>query len=256
MDWSPEKAIDIIDEVFVDFDESMILSNNKDKIIIRYKVKQDNSSIIIKLWSRPHLGGRIRKWLNLSQSDKEWSAILYANSLGINVPKAFIKVALPMKPKGFTDAIIMEDLGDISTALDHIKDCIDTTDDEKIFLFEEKIIKMTATLINNALLDTDHTLFNIVVNESGIPFRLDFELAKKTIFPSLFFYQYGQLIGNLLASYTYAVQPQVERVPLFYKKLCSEVNASKLTLWIAKRKLKKSLDYQAKRYGIDSNVSI
>lgn len=255
MEWSAEKINETVNNLCIDYDKAEILSNNKDKIIARYKTS-NSETIIIKLWSRQHLGGKFRRLIGSSLAENEWNALNHAKSLNINVPKAFGWCQLVNQPKNFTEALIIEDLGDCRIADEYIKHCFSENAIDDLIAFERSVIEMTAKMVEGKLLDVDHSLINIVMSNDNTPYRIDFELAKSVNTFNWHFYSYGKMLGRLLATYSFAVQPQTYRVPEFFEQLCKDISVPSLTIWVAKRHFNEFMDKQEAQYNIKSEIRL
>jgi hypothetical protein len=67
-----------------------------------------------------------------------------------------------------------------------LKQLIQTGQEQQVLRFENVMIEMTEQILAARMIDVDHGLVNIVVQTSGRPVRLDFELARLVIWPRLF----------------------------------------------------------------------
>lgn len=257
MQWTDKKINEIVTQVCAHLEQQEVLSNNKDKLVIRYFI-EPKKSLIIKLWSRPHLGGKVRQLLNDTLAKKEWSALNHAHNCGINVPKVFGWSKLIENRNGFTEALVMEDIGQCRIAADYIKECYEKNDLLAIKAFENSVINMTRDMIKNKILDIDHTLINIVLNEQNAVYRIDFELAKPVFSMTLNSFSYGEMLGRLLASYTFAISPNVEKVPMFFNELQRILpkRIPFIALWRAKRQLKHFMKRHEIRTSIKLDVHI
>jgi hypothetical protein len=66
---------------------------------------------------------------------------------------------------------------------------------------------------------------------------------------------YGRMLGRLMGSYTFAVQPDDQRVRRFAQQLASQLGPPRRAMRVAQRYLDAMLAEQKARKNIDMNVA-
>jgi hypothetical protein len=122
--------------------------------------------------------------------------------------------------------------------------------------FEDDLLTLTQAILRVGVLDIDHALYNLVVSPDGTLMRLDLELARRVWFPSLATKLYGTMLGRLVASYAYAVQPRVELVSAFAGRLVQRLVPRQAALRQARMVLEQALARQLRLTGIDTRVAL
>lgn len=144
----------------------------------------------------------------------------------------------------------MRDLGKCANAVDHLKELIKQCDISGEEIFVEGIVDATRKMICGGFIDIDHRLPNFIVSKSGKPIRLDFELIARRPWPRLWRQEYGKMLGTLIGSYVFAVQPDVKRVKYFAQRLQEVLNPPTAVLEIAESQVKEMLEIQEKTIAI------
>jgi hypothetical protein len=180
--------------------------------------REPSAPVIVKVWQHYKLRHRVRQWLQISSAQCEIRNLAAMAALGIGVPAPLGFAHLRAGESQFQEAVVMEDLGRCTTGTDHLRVLIASGRDDALQAFEHKIISMATALIQGGVVDRDFTIDNIVICEGGIR-RIDVEIARRVRFPSVSRYFSGDMFGALLATYTWAVYPQVDLVPRFMTKL-------------------------------------
>lgn len=222
-------------------------------MVVRYPETQFGN-IVAKLWDRSSWKSKIRKRAGWPKALQEWQMLQKFQSYAIPSPKPIGWCYLSKNKTGFTEAVVMEDLGRGTDGLVYLKRLIQDKDEVQIQAFEDRLIAVTKEMLESKILCEDHSLFNFYVTDEGNIYRLDLELAQHVINPLFHPKQYLHMLGRLLVSYTYAVQPDVERTTAFAKKMVHELRPPFYVLWGVKRYLKKKLKFQKEKYGIDTTV--
>ena len=151
-----------------------------------------------------------------------------------------------------TECLVQQDLGVCLDATEVLKQYILNGDEKAVETFDAVILSSTCIMVESGLLDVDHRLPNFVIPPDGQPVRLDFELAQRVRFLRLHSRQYGMMLGTLLGSYAFAVQPDQKRLECFAKKLIAALKPPKGVLIITSERVKDMLERQKKEIGIDT----
>ena len=237
-------------------DHANVIYQNKNRIVFRFHQSNAPNTFIVKMWSRPGIKGLLRRWSQTGSCDYEWRNLVAFESMGVPSPKPFGRYRLPLQKGKYTDAIFMEDLGQCTPSMDYVKSLIASGKLDQLNQFEQQLIEITARIVEGGMVDTDHGLVNTVIRESGQPVRLDLEMARKPYFMGLAWDAYGRMIGHLLATYTYAVQPQTDYTTSFAARLIDQIRPPKRVLKRANRYIKQAMAYQLKTRGVDTTVTL
>lgn len=223
--------------------------------IVRYPVAEAQT-VIVKLWARPDLKTRIKKHLGIASVDQEWKNLNRAQGLGLRVPAPLGHAHLPRNPSPYTGAMVCEDLGPCTLAVDYVKACLAQGAQRSLESFDEELLEMTATMVRGGLLDSDHGLINVVVDRSCKPVRLDFEMARHVEHLRLHTGLYARMLGHLLLTYTFAVQPDTERTELLAARLLERLAPAGAVLEQARSYLERRLEQQAQKLGLVTRVAL
>ncbi len=217
---------------------------------------ESGRSVIVKLWKRPGLNGLIRRLTRTGSVLREYRTLDLLHRAGMKVPAPLGYRKINLDAVDYTDALFVEDIGECVTALSHVKRLIAENRQEELTAFEDDLVEMTAALIDAGVVDPDHGMLNVVVLPNGRPVRLDFEIARRVIYPALATKAYGDTLGRLIASYTFAVQPDVNRVREFAKRLKDQLDPPAAALKRCKWYVKDRLDRQRREIQLDVNVDL
>jgi len=216
---------------------------------------EPDRGVVIKLWTRSGLGGMIRRWTRTGPAIREWRALQKLSRLGVDVPRPLAYCRLGARAR-HTEALVLEDLGECRLGLMHVKDLLGARREQELEAFERHVIDTTAAMILSGTLDPDHRVTNFVVTAEGRPVRLDLELARDVAYPSLHWRMYGEMLGKLLGSYTFAVQPDTARVTDFAGRLVARVRPGSRVLRRCRAVVEQMLETQRIERGIDTRVSL
>jgi len=116
--------------------------------------------------------------------------------------------------------------------------------------FDDALIRMTGILARARIIDFDHSMVNIVVKDREL-IRLDLEKARRVPWIGLRPNLYGEMIGQLLATYVFAVQPEIGRAERFAERLFAEIKPSPSIIMRAQAHVNKQMKRQKDGRGID-----
>ena len=216
---------------------------------------ETGGTLILKLWNKPGLKGKIRRATRTDPLSKEVRALRLFHRLGIPVPRllGYFQGCVPEVP--CTGALLLEDLGNCITVHSYVKKLHQDGNKKELRALEDEIIGLTRTLVSARITDYDHTLVNMVLTQDLRLYRLDYELARRTWFPNLSYRRYGRMLSRLLASYTYAVQPAPQRVADFGRRLRDALDPSKAVLREANRDFQRRMRLQCLNTGIENDIT-
>ena len=235
-------------------DEIEVVSKRSFRLVVR-RTAPDGTPVIVKLWARPGWRGTLRRLLGQTAARYEFRNLRMMERLGVPAPRAFAYGRAAPNDQSYTDAMVMEDLGEIETAGIYLKGRIAAGDEAAVAEFEDEVIRMTGILARARIIDFDHSMVNIVVKE-GRPLRLDLEKARRVPWIGLRPNLYGEMIGQLLATYVFAVQPDVARAERFAKKLFAEIRPAPSILRRAQAHVDKQMKRQKEGRGIDMSLTL
>ncbi len=210
--------------------------------------------VIVKWWARLDLVGALRARTRTASWDHEWRSLRALHQAGVPVPRpvSLLQVDEAGVP---VHAVLMEDLGRCTVALDHVKALAAAGDEEALRTFDAALIDLTARIVEAGFVDPDHRLNNVVVDATGRPLRLDVELARPAS-SLLSPVAHGRMLGCLVATYVYAVQPEVRLAERFAADLTRRLEPSWASRRAAARVVRGMLAVQRDGRGIDTRVEL
>lgn len=234
-------------------DMNILRERGSDVRIARVSTAHDGS-VVVKLWNRPGLRGLVRYLSCSSAARREWTALKRLSESGVPVPEPLAYIPRLSGPAAHTQALITRDLGECGDVLEYLKELIQQGDQQKEQDFCDEIIRVTAVMVRLGLLDTDHRLPNFVVEPGGSPVRLDFELNVRRPFPRLWIRKYGLMLGTLLGSFVFAVQPDTHKVQSFAARLRKTLEPPKPVLRVAEKRMQEMLQRQERETGLHIKI--
>lgn len=246
---TPEDARRLIAETCRDLEAAEVVSKRDFRLVVRARTAA-GAPAIVKLWSRPGPKGALRRILGQTAARYEFRNLKFMERLGLPAPRALAHGRAAPNPQGYTDAMAMEDLGDCETATQYLKRTIAAGDEAAVTRFEDEVIRMTGILTRARVIDFDHSMVNIVVRD-GAPMRLDLEKARRLPWIGLRRGLYARMIGQLLGTYVFAVQPDTDRAARFAARLFDEIRPSPAVVAGAQAHLDAMLRRQKDGIGMD-----
>ena len=236
-------------------DHEDVIYKRRNRIVIRV-VDEDKKTFIVKMWSRPGVAGVLRRLSRTGSCDYEWRHLCLFQRIGVPVPAPLGFCRLAANEHRYTDALFMEDLGVCTSSTEHVKRLIRESREDDLYKFEQELIDTTAKILEAGLIDTDHGLVNTLVKPSGKMVRLDLEMVRWVYVLSLAPKAYGRMLGHLLATYTFAIQPDVQRTVAFAERVKDRLDPPRWVLRRAKEYVVKSMAIQREKTGIDTRVEL
>ena len=231
------------------------LRGRKDGMVSRLTMG-DGRTVIVKLWVRPGLRGALRWMTGTASAIREWRTLRRLHAMGVGVPRAFGCCRLSREALPYTDALFMEDMGVCETAFDRLKRLIAEGNENLIAGFEDALIELTTTVLRAGIVDPDHSLVNTIVVMQDRLVRLDFEIAQRILWRPMVPSLYGRMLGRLMLSYVFAVQPDTARAKDFARRLTERLRPPQAALRAGRRFLDHNLDWQRRHCGIDTTVNL
>jgi hypothetical protein len=243
-----------LEDLRANFAAADVINQRGDRIVIRWRDPESPHCLIVKMWARPGARSELRRVLKLAPSQNEWRNLRRLTRARIAVPRPLGFCKLTPGISGYTEALLMEDLGPCESATEHLKRLIRSGEDGAAMAFEDLVIEMTRRLVRAGMLDEDHGFLNIVVPASGQPVRLDLELCRKVIWPELFPASYGRMLGRLLGLHAFAVQPEVGRTQQLAARLRQQLSPPAKVLLNASAHAREMMEKQRSKVGIDTKL--
>jgi len=232
-----------------------VLRDKRPHSVVARLRPEGEPSVILKLWNKPGLKGVLRKITRTDPLSKEVRVLRLFQQSAIRVPKILGYCQFSDRSLPGTGALFLEDLGSCALALEHVKALIRDGKEAELEAFEADVLDITQKLVRARLIDADHTFVNLVVDPAGTLYRLDYEIARRVLSVSLANKAYGTMLGRLLASYTFAVQPDVPRTYDFARRVIDALHPSRRALRHAEAYVGQAMDVQHAIVGIRTEVS-
>ena len=248
---------------WIDLARAVSLGTARDMEILRERggdariargVGPDGESVVVKLWNRPGWRGLVRRWTRTNSARREWRTLCRLHRAGLLVPRPLAYVARLGRPAEHTEGVVSADLGQCSDAVEHFKGLLHSGASDQEADFVREVVRATAVMVRLGLLDTDHRLPNFVVTPDGRPVRLDFELNVRTPWPRLWTRKYGLMLGTLLGSFVFAVQPDQDRAVAFAAALRRELDPPRGVLRVSEARMREMLRRQEREIGLRMEV--
>jgi len=183
-------------------------------------------SVILKLWKGP---GTMGFWRGVSRAAwvlREWRMSRHLQRAGVAEPGVMGYAMLGQRARAYTEALISQDLGELTSGPERIKTLLAEGRMTELARFESQLIELTVLMIDNGVLDPDHSVANVALTENGQLIRLDFELARSVLIPRMHRILLGLMIGRLVISYAFQVQSHMGRAEELARRLAERVDAS------------------------------
>lgn len=203
--------------------EREVLRARPDALTLRVSLAEATGSVIVKLWRRPGWRGLLRRATGTGSLDREWRVLNRLHDRGLRVPRPLARVHFERPRDDYTDAVVVEDLGRCEMAIDRLDRLVQEGQDAERVALEDQVIAMTGALLEAGVVDADHHLVNLLILPTGELGRIDFEIATLVRAPALFPGRYAEMLGALVSSYVFAVQPRVELADDFTARLVEHV---------------------------------
>ncbi len=252
--WSVERVLGAAERALAQSLDVELLANNDNRRVVR--LATDDGSVIVKLWARPDLQSRLRRLWKSASVHREWNGLLRAHELRVRAPVPLGLAQLPANAGGFTDAIVMGDLGQHEVAIEHLKRLYQANHVAEAQRFEDGLIEMTVRLVGGGLLDADHGLINVVALEDGRPARIDLELARCVRDVQRQPRLLAVMVGHLLATHTFSIQPETALTRAFADRLLARLPLNDAVLQRVGDYVQSRLDLQRLADGITTPIDL
>lgn len=231
-----------------------VLRKRVDVLTVRRWVGDDHS-IIVKLWNRPGLKGWLRRTSRTAPVVREAAALRRLEGSDSPVPKLLGRFRLDQPRHSHTDGLVIEDLHPCELGFNVLKACAAEGVDHRVQEMNQKITDLTEHLLASSILDTDHRLTNMVVTSEGRWYRIDFEHARFVRRTERHPQWLGEMLGRLLATHIFAVQPELTYVDDFAHRIAPLVNSSPRVRNCVEAIVVQMLETQRQTMGVDTRYT-
>ena len=201
-----------------------VLRHKRADVMVARASLDQGSSVIVKLWDRRGVKQLVRRWMGWSEPWREARALARLNAVGMAAPGLLEQLRLNDPSVPYSHALIIEDLGECVRAVEHVTDLVSRGLDDQLATVESEVIAITGDMVRAGVLDLDHSLNNMLIPPAGSARRVDLEFAVCCADANRRPRLYGTMLGRLIGTYTFAVQPGVERVFDFADQLYRNVS--------------------------------
>ncbi len=254
-DLSPLQVQTLVERFCAGSPECTVLRSVECRVVCRMPWDAQRT-VVLKLWAKHGLKALIRQITRTGGLDREVRILRHLHRGGVQVPAVLGSSRLSLPHIPYTDAIVLEDLGSTAVATEYLKRLLRHGFIDEARDFEVAIIDLTVSLLKARVVDPDHGMVNIVVTDTGSPMRLDFELARKVLSPYLVPHLFGEMIGRLVGSFAFAVQPDVARANSFARRLVGSIRPTRNILRRARSQAERMMEKQRLEVGIDTRLDL
>jgi hypothetical protein len=230
--------------------EKQVLNHRDPRRLVVRVPTTAGKTAILKLWDRSGAKGRLRAFLRNDSLSYEWSALARLHRCGAAVPRPIGQCRLSWRETRFTHALFLEDLGKCQMAGYYIRDLMLAGEEKKLLETEDEAIGLVCSMLRAGLVDTDRSIYNIVLAQDGKLYLLDFELARRIRLQALSAASCARMLGRLIVTYTFAVQPQSHRAGAFALRLAERVRPPPRVLHLTRKYVEASLEEQHRSAGV------
>ncbi len=217
--------------------------------------QEGGGSVVIKVWRINNLKERVKSAMHISNGWREWRMhrFIHMNSICVPAPLYFHCLTTPNGK--YWEVMALEDLGKVESGVPYFKRLIKTGQEKKITDFEDQVILTTAGLLSLQIHDIDNQLNNFLVDPSERIARIDFECARRYLFPSSYRSEYAKMLDRLFRSHIHATYPNSERSCQFISKVMVRLSVPKDIKLMTTKITMNKLQYEKELTGIDYAIT-
>jgi tRNA A-37 threonylcarbamoyl transferase component Bud32 len=213
------------------------------------RVSLQNQSYILKYWQRKPMASLLRRISRTGCGIKEWKALCGMQKIGVEAPKPLYHEFV-----GNTEVLFMEDLGACLDVIEVLKAYVLSGNIQEFTRLEDGIIGIAGKMIRNGWLDPDCRLPNFALTPGNQLVRLDFELAYRVHTSAMLRQDCAVMIGTLVATHLFAMQPQTMRSLPFAERLLQSVAIPPGIAHASDRIVEQIIAKQKRLSGIDTKI--
>ena len=225
----------------------------KDVLVARAR-GPGGKELVLKLWNRRGIRGWLRRATRTNSGWREYRALRRLRVRGAQVPEALGYFELRADCGNYTEALVLEDLGRCGDLTEHVKRVRREHGDKALEPIQDELIRSTRELLESNIIDEDHRMPNFVVRPCGGLSRVDFELAKRVRRPEEEPDKLGVMLGTLIGSYAFALQPDTSPILPFAEGLAQASKAGAKARRIARIRVDGMLRRQDVEKGVRTSV--
>ena len=225
----------------------------KDVLVVRARGPGERD-VVVKLWNRRGIRGWLRRLTRTNSGWREYNALRRLRARGAQVPEALGYFRLKRACANHTEALVLEDLGRCSDLTEHVKRLRRELGDGALEPIQDELIRSTRELLECNIIDEDHRMPNFVVRPCGGVSRVDFEMAQRVRRPEDDPHKLGVMLGTLIGSYAFALQPDTSPILPFAEGLAGASKACAKARRIARLRVDGMLRRQAVEKGVRTSV--
>ena len=230
---------------------SEVLRHKRADVMVARSPFDHGRSVIVKLWNRRGPRQLVRRWLGRGEPWREARALHRLNAVGAAAPRLLGELRLDDPSVPYTHALVIEDLGKCVRVVEHVADLVSHGLCDQLAAVEADVITITGDMIRAGVLDLDHSLNNMLIPPAGVAKRVDLEFAVCCADANRRPRLYGTMLGRLIGTYTFAVQPGVERVFDFADRLYRNVSPPASVRRRAQQYVGQMMAGQKQSHGVD-----
>lgn len=226
--------------------------------IATHRVQQSGGepSIIIKTWTRAGLRHVVRDVSGTNECVREWHALQRLNQLGVAVPTPLWRWRGRVNDGRMIEALASEDLGPCVRVGDIMADRLAAADTDAIEHIEAVMIETTTAMIRAGILDLDHSATNFVQASDGHVYRIDLECARRVDHVRHGVKHVAAMLARLIGTYTFAVQPHIDRATGLAARLHEETDLSRRVWDLVATDLDRMFARQARESGVETSLKL
>ena len=225
----------------------------KDVLVVRAS-GPGGKDVVVKLWNRRGIRGWLRRVTRTNSGWREYKALCRLRARGAQVPAALGYFRLSGACANHTEALVLEDLGQCSDLTEHVKRVRREQGEKALAPIQDELIRSTRELLESNLIDEDHRMPNFVVRPCGSVSRVDFEMARQVRRPEDKPEKLGVMLGTLIGSYAFALQPDTSPILPFAEALARASKACVKARRIARLRVDGMLRRQSVEKGVRTSV--
>jgi hypothetical protein len=217
---------------------------------------EDGGTVVVKVWFIRNCKEWFKSIARLSNGWREWCMhrLLYKSGIVTPEPIAFFR--LSTRKRGEAEAMIMEDIGPVTSSLSVLKKFISKGDEAEVISFENRLIDLTVDFVDLKIVDIDHQLNNLVVDDKERLLRVDLECAQKIPFFITPRKKYVKMLARFITGHIHAVQPDVSRSVHFTERLYEKLRVDHQAKVMINAQVRENLAYQLAYKGIETEVKL
>jgi glycosyltransferase involved in cell wall biosynthesis len=244
----------IVDRAIQEAPDVEILKRGPDRLLAR--VRHAGRPVVLKLWKRQGPVQWVRALTRSGSASREWQALSRLQETGLSAPLPLGHCRIGWWSVPYTHALVMEDLGKCRTSFMVVKELAVANKKAQLLRIEGELIDLTVAMLAAGVVDPDHGLANVVRTPEGRMVRLDLEIARTDLAPASAPELTGRMIGRLVGSHAYAVQPHTHLTDDFAHRLVSRLPLEKRVLAHARAEIERRLRMLREGAGVEVRLNL